>query len=244
MVKGIVFGLFVYALALVATAPATLALPYIPPHVRAYGVDGSLWHGNAENVQINAFELGRTDWTLDPLPLIGAKLGANVEVKRSGLQGTGRLTAGRTDVEINDADITADAVLINPYLRQFAGAIQGIFDVKLATLAFDQQKVNVADGNVMWREAQISAPFQIPLGEVSATLTQKGNNVEANISNNGGQLGVKGKIILQPGWRYQIDVQLQPLEGLPEAIRSGLGLIGKPDARGAVRLRQQGQLRV
>lgn len=246
ILKGLFLGLLVYLVALVVTVPVRLALAYVPmpPNVRIVGVDGTVWRGNAGSVQVNAFDVGQTSWSLDPLKLLTAKVGGNVSVEREGLKGDGIVSANQHEVHLEDTRLTAEASVLQPYLRALAASVGGVIDVKINSLIATQERLQTADGTMTWRNAQIISPASVNLGELMVEFQPKGEDVEGNVKSSGGVVIITGKVVIKPGWSYQLNLRLKPTANAPPEIRQGLAFIGKADNNGVVNLRRNGRLQL
>ena len=69
--------LAVLAVAVIAM-PASLVRRFLPPFIDADDFSGTLWHGSAGRITVNARDIGAVEWHLHPLPLLRLTLSADL----------------------------------------------------------------------------------------------------------------------------------------------------------------------
>src|SRR5262245_30208174 len=76
-------GLGAYIVFALVTLPAQLITDRLARQgVSMIGVQGTVWSGRAEAVQVANLNLGMLRWSLRPLALLTARAGADISVKR------------------------------------------------------------------------------------------------------------------------------------------------------------------
>jgi type II secretion system (T2SS) protein N len=133
----VLLGVVVLAAALVWMLPASMIAHFLPAQVQAEDFSGSLMHGAAGKLKVNAREAGAVEWRLHPLALLRMALVADIHwVKVSFLiDGT---------VELRRGGVTARDV-------KGAGPIENLRDMGVAA---------GWTGNVKLTFAQISSDFR------------------------------------------------------------------------------------
>lgn len=77
-------GIIAFAVFLVALLPARLVYAWTaPPDLRVYFIDGTLFSGTAESLQVAGFDFGRTRWRLAPAELLRGRLGFALRADRT-----------------------------------------------------------------------------------------------------------------------------------------------------------------
>src|ERR1700687_1167548 len=68
------------ALLAVSTAalPASVIAHFLPPSVHAEDFSGSIWHGSAGKISVNARDAGALEWRLHPAALLGLNASADL----------------------------------------------------------------------------------------------------------------------------------------------------------------------
>ena len=74
----IVIGLAAVLAVVVAALPASIITHFLPPMVQAEDFSGSLWHGSAGRINVNARPAGALEWRLHPASLLGMAVAADL----------------------------------------------------------------------------------------------------------------------------------------------------------------------
>ena len=82
----------------------------------------------------------------------------------------------------------------------------------------------------------------VPIGDFQASVAPADDSLVATITTIAGSLDASGSARLNSDQSYVIDLALRPGPGADPAIINLLQQTGSPDAQGAYRLRQTGQL--
>ncbi len=80
----VLIGLAAVLAVIVATLPASVVTHFLPASVHAEDFSGSLWHGSAGKISVNARDAGALEWWLHPLPLFGMTVAADVHWVKAG----------------------------------------------------------------------------------------------------------------------------------------------------------------
>lgn len=244
MIKLVVLGVVAFVISLLIMAPAQLVSEYLPPDVQATGLQGTLWQGQASEVQIQGFNLGEVSWDMQPLSLFAGRLQSDVRIDREGMQGQGVIGVGFNSVRVADARLDGSSELLAPYLTGYGVNINGRFEADIRALQFNESGPQALDGDIVWRDARLVNPTELQLGDVNVTLSQQGGAAIADLKNNGGELRVTGGGRLEQGWEYNARLRAEPTQTTPKIVRDALPYIGQPDNRGGVTLSRQGTLNI
>ena len=235
----------VVLLSAIATAPAHLLrapLSAAQPELYASGFRGTLWRGWAQEVWWRQFGPGTVRWRTRWLPLAAGRLvidgdlqspwGGGVAVLRRGITGGLHWQIGALAVDF-------DAVpwqQVGAPLRLGGRLIAG----DRFLLAGDGAGLRSAQGAAIWRDARITLPLGVDLGELSVTLADDNPEVFSwQIANRGGELAVTGRLDIEGGWRYRFSGTLSPrtlaseelLQMLDWLLRRSSGTQGEPSYR-------------
>jgi Type II secretion system (T2SS), protein N len=74
----VLIGLAAVLAVIVATLPASVVAHFLPASVHAEDFSGSIWHGSAGKISVNARPAGALEWWLHPLPLLGMTVAADL----------------------------------------------------------------------------------------------------------------------------------------------------------------------
>jgi general secretion pathway protein N len=242
LIKGVTLGIAAFLISLVYTAPAHLAMRFLPTSVTVSELRGTLLNGHAEEVKVENFDLGKVNWTLKPLSLFLGKLKAHFMLDRDDLNGNGDVfvTFGRAGVE--DAKFSGTADLLTHYVSTYGVKLNGQFDLELQSFVATPEGPGDAEGLLIWRDARLTQPSQLKLGDVRIDLSQQEDAAIGKLKNTGNALTLDGQLELKTGWEYLARIKIEPTRSTPKDVRQTLKLFGRTDSKGAVTLTQNGNL--
>ena len=194
-------GLAVVLAVTIASLPASIVTHVLPPSIRAEDFSGSIWHGSAGKLSVNARDAGALEWRLHPGDLFGMAVAADlhwvkvgfvvdaaVTIDRRGftahgvkgggpiqdLQDLGIAAGWRGIAEINFAELKGD----------LATPLSAVGDLKVSNLTSAQVAQGTDLGNY---------DLVFPEGAVGAD-----GNVAAQLMDNGGPLDLRAVIRYSP----------------------------------------------
>ncbi len=239
-------GLLAWLWGLIAYFPATHAVAWFAPDgVTAAGVSGTLWQGRAARVETGApVPITGAEWELSGWQLLRGRLAADTRFRVAGLEGDGYLASGPGGrVDVDGLGLRGPAVgaraLVSGLGVEPAGQL--LVRVEEATLAAG--RIERLAGRMQWSEAALSAPFDLDLGMVRASVEPAGNGggYAIELSGEGGALDIGGVANLQPDGEYRVDLRLTPTASAPGGLRETLGLAAQREGDG-FRVRRSGRL--
>src|ERR1700728_1546251 len=80
----VLIGLAVVLAVTIAALPASIVTNFLPPSVRAEDFSGSLWHGSAGRISVNARDAGALEWRLHPAALLGFTVSTELHLVKTG----------------------------------------------------------------------------------------------------------------------------------------------------------------
>jgi Type II secretion system (T2SS), protein N len=189
----VLLAVVVLAAAAVFVLPASVISHFLPAQVQAEDFSGSLMHGAAGRLKVNAREAGAIEWRLHPLSLLRMAVVADIHWVKEGF--------------VVDGTVDVSARRVAAHDIQGAGPIENLGDLGLAAgwrgsakLAFaeassDFRKLDSAVGKIDVAnlsaadiaageglgsyELQLAAGAVAPDGTITANLTDTGGPVEA-----------------------------------------------------------------
>lgn len=242
--KLIALGALAYGVFLIATVPAGLALSAVQglAPVEFGGLQGTLWNGRVRAVAWEGKALGALEWQVRPAGLFTGRIPADLRISGPLLDGKGRLAAKiGGGLELRETQLRATPALIQQ-LAALPLELGGEFFLRLDSLSVDAGTLPVVDGEVVWKGARVLAPLATALGDYRVDLETRENGIHGTITDQGGPFRTSGNLLVRPDGQYQLTLRLVPDTNTPAELRDGLKLLGRPDARGAVTVRQQGRL--
>jgi Type II secretion system (T2SS), protein N len=189
----VLLALIVMSGAAIYVAPASLAARFLPPQVHAEDFSGSLLHGAAGKISINARDAGAIEWQVHPLALLRLALLVDVHWVKIGflLDGTADLGAH----SIVARDVRGGGPIENLRELGFAASWRGSAHLNFAEIKSDFRTLesavgkievsditsaDIADGSDLGSYVLQLAPGSIAAdGTLTATLADSGGPVEA-----------------------------------------------------------------
>jgi hypothetical protein len=98
----LLFGVLAALAVVLAALPASVITRFLPAVVHAEDFSGSLWHGSAGRITVNAREAGALEWRLHPGALLGGRVAADFHWVKAGFVLDGVANAGRNRLEASN----------------------------------------------------------------------------------------------------------------------------------------------
>ena len=199
------------------------------------------WSASADSIIVNGIELGKSNWTLNPLLLFVGKLGGHITV-RNALSEVQSGFAIQTDQLVELSNLTGEfnAAMLDPAFRPFTFA--GIIKSDLDTLELQRKIRLMATGTLQWNNASITGVQEVALGKVLLNASPEAKGTRIQVSNEGGLIAISGDIRVAGNGRYTLNLLLSNRDKRRTDINTILSVLGRLDAQSRVRLNQQGML--
>jgi Type II secretion system (T2SS), protein N len=231
----VLIGLAAVLAVIIAVLPASIIRNFLPPSVRAEDFSGSIWHGSAGKISVNARDAGALEWRLHPTALLGMTVAADlhwvkvgfvvdaaVKIDRRGFVAHDIKGGGPVE-DLHDLGVAAGwraiaDIKFSEVKGDFAKPLAAVGDVKVSNLTSAQ----VADG------ADLGGyDLRFPEGAVAAD-----GDVDAQLVDTGGPLDVQTVIHYSPKERTgTLSGTLREHADAPPALRSQIDSIAQLRAR-------------
>jgi hypothetical protein len=234
-----------YLLFLVISLPANVVWSLAPQQLKrgviVSNLQGSAWSASADSIIVNGIELGKSNWTLNPLLLFVGKLGGHITVHNA-MSEVQSGFAIQTDQLVELSNLTGEfnAAMLDPAFRPFTFA--GIIKSDLDTLELQRKARLMATGTLQWNNASISGVQEVALGNVLLNASPEAKGTRFQVSNEGGLIAISGDIRVAGNGRYTLNLLLSNRDKQRTDINTILSVLGRLDAQSRVRLNQQGML--
>ncbi|GAB3685606.1 type II secretion system protein N [Salinisphaera aquimarina] len=240
-------GTVAFVIGLIAFLPARVVAGWAEQMapISLGGVTGTIFNGHAAYASGPGGAVEDLNWTLHPSALLFARVSADIDIA-SDLDGfsatASRSLFGTTRLENVTGSASAGwlAKLGGYTFLPVAGDIgldirEAAFDDALTFSALDGQiRVN----NTRW---QLFNP-PVALGQFTTALGRSDQGVQLKMVDSNGPLAIDGQIAIDPQRRYQLDVRMRPRAGADERLGQMLDQLGRADAQGWHRVKENGQL--
>jgi hypothetical protein len=200
----ILLGLIVLSAAVIFVLPASLAGRVMPPQVRAEDFSGSLLHGAAGKISINARDAGAIEWQVHPLALLRLAIVADIHWVKVGflIDGTAEFRPGGFAAR----DIMGGGPIGDLQTLGFAEGWTGIAKLAFTEIKGNFHQLDAAVGQI--DVANISSArvaegadlgsYELHLGPESIAAD---GSISASLKDNGGPVEAQAQIRFSPATR-------------------------------------------
>jgi hypothetical protein len=222
----ILIGLIAMLAVIAATLPASIIARFLPPLLHAEDFSGTVWHGSAGKISVDAHDAGALEWTLHPARLLGLAVDADLHWVKVGF-------VVDAAVKMNGHGLTAHAVKgggpiedlrdlgVEPGWRGTAEinltALKGDFDKPLAAVG-DIRVSNLAAAQIADGTDLGGYDIRLADGAVGTDGT-----ITAQVVDTGGPLDLQAVVRYAPSDRTAtLTGTLRERPDAPAALRSQL----------------------
>jgi len=245
IVAYVVLGLLAFAGFLLVTFPAERAFALLSeqaPNVRAAGLSGTAWSGQAKVLQIDGRNLDKLQWQLKPWSVLFGQL--ELDIQLDGVDVAGRVSIGLQPdgaIQLTDVDLTLAAAEMS-VLFKVPVDLGGQFLVQLQSAELMGQKIQSVEGVIRWQRAALISPFDQALGEFVAQLSTEAEGIKAQVKDEGGPLQLDGVAKLKPGGSYNFNGSVSVRDAQQKLLVQAVKAMGRPSKDGRVPLRYSGRI--
>lgn len=232
----VALGVGAYLVFAVATLPATLVTSRLGgTGVNTAGVEGTVWKGRAQVVQVANSNLGSVSWDLHVLALFTARLRADVQLARIDGFARGVVTVSASG-NVRLRNVTASLPLSALPAGGLPRGWMGTLNLKLADLAVEKGWPTVVNGTV--EAVDLVGPPRKPANIGSYKLTfpdpaaKSTEGLAGALVDTAGPLQIAGTLLLKPDRSYQIDGLVATRPTTPRDVADALQILGPADAQG------------
>jgi len=233
----VLLAILVLAGATVFVLPASMITYFLPAQMHAEDFSGSLVHGAAGRLKVNAREAGAVEWRLHPLSLLRLAMVADIHWVKVGfvIDGTVELGARR----IAAHDIKGGGPIENLGDLGFAAGWKGSANLAFTEASGDFRKLDSATGKI--DVANLSAA-DIAAGEdlgsyelqLAAGAVAPDGTITANLTDTGGPLEARAQIQFSPAMRTgMLSGTLKERPDAPLSLRNQLNNLSQLRPRDA-----------
>lgn len=201
--------------------------------VRAGGVEGTIWKGRAQVLQVANAGIGAIEWDVRLLPLFTARVEADVRMKRS--DGFAETKVVLSPGALRFEALTASLPLSVLPATALPGGWTGTANLKFAQLKLENGWPVDADGTL--DVLNLTGPARRPanLGNYRVVFPPSAattGTLTGALSDLGGPLQLNGKLELKPDRSYLVDGMIATRPDAPRDVVNALQFLGAPDAQG------------
>lgn len=226
-------ALLLFVITVIARLPASWALRAVPGSMACEGPTGSLWHGHCAQLQIAGTPIGPIVWRLHALPLLIARLDAEVQSLDARLQGQARITlhpGGRVDAR----SLQAQLALSSNLLPGFPEGWQGKVHLQLAALGIEAGRLTALQGTVdIDSLAQLSPAMAMGSYQLRFDAPPKSaGTIVGTLRDTAGPLSVAGTVQYSAQGGYEIAGTVMARNDATPELAKAVEYLGEADAQG------------
>lgn len=246
-------GLVAYGFFLLLMFPASVAhslfaspLEKQLPGLQLAGVSGRLWDGEVASVSYKSREVGRLHWEVMPFSLLWGKLSLPVSLQLPDGYLEAKVTLPRDFTAMHAREVKGQLPVaqVQGLLPYNFVSIDGTLAINITEAEVDAEgKVQSLSGRINWLGAEMVAPQALAFGDLQADVElDEGGRINAQLRDLGGPLSLDAQFVLQPQGNYTLKGTVAATSGASDALRQGLGLLGKPSSNGRYPIELNGRL--
>lgn len=245
----IITGLVTYALFLIISVPASLIIGLLDeklPQLDVQGVNGTLWNGSAQRVNISSmYKIEDMKWTFCTWRLITAEACINMDALYENRPLQAQLGVGLSGtIHARDLNAEIDARSLGDLSGLPVGELSGLIAINLETASWKKEQVPGVTGSILWKNAGITIAETADLGEVKIILVESDSSpLAGTISNKGGNLILNGNTNITGDGAYNLELKLLPNETASNNLRASLKMLAKQQNDGSFVLNNTGNLK-
>jgi hypothetical protein len=244
----ILIGVASYLIFVIIQTPAIILHQLVaednPAGIKLGRLQGTLWQGKADAVQIQNHKLTDLQWSFSGWQLLLGRLAAAVEAQYQQQPITTDLSLSVSGtLALHNTHAVIDAGLVGDLIQMPIGQLNGSIELQLEHVELAQGTVPLASGIISWRQASITVAETASLGDVKIRLGESdAAPLIAIISNAGGDIKLDGDASVTASGDYKLLLNMLPSAGANRNIRNSLKLFAKPKANGGFEIDTSGNL--
>ncbi len=235
----VLFAMVAIAVAVEAAwlAPATLLDPYAARAsggvLRVADAEGTVWHGRG-NVVAGTARIP-VAWRVGFWPLLQGVLRVDVTSGTRAETPRATITISADTLSFADVDVTVPARILSAALGQAAvAAVDGDIHATAANFAW-KPHASRGEARIAWRAARmafVGTGAPLALGEVRTTLTADGDLLSGSVTNDGGDLALRGEWSIRTQDQLRVALHVTPRHAGHDELARVLATIGTADGAG------------
>jgi hypothetical protein len=227
-------GVVVFAVAGIATLPASVVTGRLPPQFAVEGASGTVWRGAATQVRWQGIPLGALQWRAHPLSLLAGRADYSIDLTRPDGHARGRISAtfGGGSVAAEDVELQMPITALSPNVAANAwrGDLHGT--VTRAEIA-NGWPVDLVARFTMSRLRPPGAAFEVGSYELnfdeSASTPQR---LTGRVRELEAPMIVRGQLEILPNRSYTLAGEVTPKPDAPPEVANTIAFLGPADPQG------------
>ena len=245
----LITGILALTLLLIINIPAGFVVNAIKdqiPQLKIQNVSGTLWQGSAQQITVKSkYIFKNVEWSICIAHLLLAEACVELETmyNKNPLSGQFSLDLNKV-IHAKDFNTTISAHALSQFITLPMGEIAGDISLNLTSLDWDLVGIPSVNGIIEWNKASITIAETTQLGDITITLAESEDNpINAEISNQNGQIAIAGTASLNTTTDYGVDLTITPNNKASNNLKNSLGMFSKRQPNGSFVLKNSGNLK-
>lgn len=237
----LLFVLFFVVFVLIKLPVALILDRVTLPNGIAYEkISGTIWQGKIKRLQIQDEVLHKVEWQTSPLALLMGEVAVQFKFgnvrNTQQISGKGNATYSLSGISLEKTVVRLPADNLKKYSPIPINDIGGRVILDVNSYQFSNALCDVLDGELIWTKSEVDIGGPITFGSIAANLTCDEHVVVATFNGND-QLGLEGEARIASPNQFGFDGFVKPDATLPSAVHNAVGMFGKPDSKGRVKIK-------
>jgi hypothetical protein len=222
-----------FAVAGVATLPASLVASRLPAQFALESPSGTVWRGAATQARWQGTPLGAVQWRAHPLSLFAGRADYSIDLVRPDGYVRGRVAVGLGGtVSAQDVELQLPITALSPTVAENAwrGGLAGT--VARARLE-DGWPVDLVGRFTMSGLTPPRSTLQVGSYELNFdAAASTPQQLVGRVRDLDAPLLVRGQLLIRPDRSYSLEGEVTPKPGAPPEVANAVAFLGLPDAAG------------
>ena len=240
----VALGVVAYLAFALITLPASIITKrLVPMGVVMSGIQGTVWNGTAQVVQVAGANLGTASWDMRVLSLLSGTATADVDLSRADSFLRGRVSVGTKRIRLQNTSLSTPIGALPP---QWApGGWNGSINAKFDELTLVDNWPISATGVIEIFDLNGPARRPVNVGSYKVTfpapVTPPGT-LRGALNDIAGPVQITGFVEFKPDHSYLIEGLIATKPDAPPELTRALEFLGPPDAQGRRQLSVSGTI--
>ncbi len=237
------FFVLCLVVALLFNLPIQQVLPHVelPAMVQLTGIDGTVVHGRAQQINVNNFPLRDVRYRYKPACISTLKVCYRVDYEHGTAQVAYDLLNG--DTEVSDARVEYPASEIARQIPDIPVVPQGRLELDIDELELLDGRPALLSGKLVWRDLGIDDEgIKLNIGDYRVDFSGNPRQYDFVFSDLDARLDINGDGKINSDGQYSIDVRIESRGTIEPQVKSVLGLVAAKISYNKYRIEQNGRM--
>lgn len=234
-----------YFIALIAQIPAGYLYQQLVPKkmpVIITHLEGSLWSGQAQQLQYQDIKLGPIQWHINWQPLLSGKIGYHLTWQMNKQKSSADITADQhQNIWIKDLQSQIPLTTLSPLLKSMGLKLSGSVYIDMPEIHIHARKLITASGLIETHPTNIHAQQEIKLGRMLIKVDNQKDNINAKLTSDSKIIDIRSNTRLKPSGQFRTTGSIKSLN--PQSpLNNMISMMGKPNKEGRINFVFSGRL--